>query len=79
MGVKQGCALSPTVFGLYVDGLEKHLLNMTGIDAPTHIGVMVPLLLYADDLILMSESAAGLQRHLPAFVKNVNSQSTSAR
>ena len=67
MGVKQGCPLSPTLFGLYVDGLEKHLLNMTDIDAPSLMGVMVPLLLYADDLILMSESAAGLQKQLDAL------------
>ena len=37
------------------------------IDAPTLKGVMVPLLLYADDLILMSESAAGLQKQLDAL------------
>jgi len=53
MGVKQGCPLSPTLFGLYVDGLEKHLLETADIDAHTLMGVMVPLLLYADDLILM--------------------------
>ena len=40
MGVKQWCPLSPTLFGLYVDGLEKHLLDTA---APT-LGVMVPLL-----------------------------------
>ena len=33
----------------------------------TFMGVMVPLLLYADDLILMSESAAGLQKQLDAL------------
>ena len=31
------------------------------------MGVMVPLLLYADDLILMSESASGLQEQLDAL------------
>ena len=46
------------------DGLEKHLLETADIDAPTLMGVMVPLLLYADDLILMSESASGLQKQL---------------
>ncbi len=61
LGVKQGCALSPTLFGLYVDGLDKHLLETADIDASTLMGVMVPLLLYADDLILMSESASGLR------------------
>ena len=71
MGVKQGCPLSPTLFGLYVDGLEKHLLETADIDAPTLMGVMVPLLLYADDLILMSESASGLQKQLDALASLV--------
>ena len=64
MGVKQGCPLSPTLFGLYVDGLEKRLLETVGIDAPALLGVLTPLLLYADDLILMSTSKEGLQRQL---------------
>ena len=62
-----GCPLSPTLFGLYVDGLEKHLLGTADIDAPTFMGVMVLLLLYADDLTLMSESASGLQKQLFAL------------
>ena len=31
------------------------------------MGIMVPLLLYADNLILMSESASGLQKQLDAL------------
>jgi len=62
--VKQGCQLSPTLFGLCVDGLEKHLLETADIGAPTLMGVMVPLLLYAHDLILMSEILSGLQKQL---------------
>ena len=67
MRVKQGCPLSPTLFGLYVDGLEQHLLGTADIDAPKLMVVMVPLLLYADDLILMCESPAGLQKELDAL------------
>ena len=67
LGVKQGCPLSPTLFGLYVDGLEKHLRETAGNDAPYLIDYLVPLLLYADDLILISTSAAGLQRQLDAL------------
>ena len=64
LGVKQGCPLSPTLFGLDVDGLEKLLLETAGIDAPMLLETLIPLLLYADDLILMSTTASGLQNKL---------------
>ncbi len=67
MGVKQGCPLSPTGFGLYVDGLERHLLESADVDVATLRGVLVPLLLYADDLILMSTTAAGLHQQSDAL------------
>ena len=84
LGLKQGCPLNPTLFELYLDGLDKHLLDNANTDASTLslIKVLVQLLLYADDIILMSESAAGPPKQLNApasFCKNVNSQLTSAR
>ena len=60
-GGQASCLLSPTLFGLYVVRLEKHLLGVADIDAPSLRGALLPLLLYADDLILMSTTAAGLQ------------------
>ncbi len=42
MGVKSGCPLSPMLFGLYVDGLAKHLLESAGIDAPGLVGKLAP-------------------------------------
>jgi len=82
MGVKQGCPLRPTLFDLNADGLDKHLLATAEMDAPTLMGVMVPLLLYADDLILMSDSASGLQSslmHQQASTNSISLQSISAR
>ena len=67
MGVKQGCPLSATLFGLFVDGLEQHLMDTLGHDAPSLSGVVIPLLLYADDFTIMSTTPAGLQRRLNAL------------
>ena len=60
MGVKQGCPMSPTLFGLYIDQLETHLQRHAQ-DAPELQGQKVSILLYADDIVLLSRSPAGLQ------------------
>ena len=62
MGVKQGCPLSPTLFGLYIDKLEEWLnkANGEGIQLADYV---IRLLLYADDLILIAKTAHGLREH----------------
>jgi hypothetical protein len=60
IGVKQGCPLSPLLFGLYLDGLEKHLDGLEGDNPPQLADIIVKLLLYADDLTLMLETPQGL-------------------
>ena len=69
LGVKQGCPLSPSLFGLYIDSLEGVLLQENSrVDAPvllgTNPGTKVPLLLYADDIALISTTKEGLQNSL---------------
>jgi len=64
IGVKQGCPLSPLFFGFYLDGLEKHLDALDGDSLPQLSDIVVKLLLYADDLALMSETLQGLQKQI---------------
>ncbi|WP_369009028.1 reverse transcriptase domain-containing protein, partial [Escherichia coli] len=66
INVKQGCPLSPTLFGLYIDEISK-FIDRGGGEGASLQGLWVSLMLYADDIILMSDSQEGLQRHMDAL------------
>ena len=61
-GVRQGDSLSPTLFSLYINDLVKNLkekgplLNIGGL--------LINILLYADDMVLMADSEQDLQKLL---------------
>lgn len=63
LGVKQGCPLSPLLFGLYIDRVAS-LIQAADPSAPTLAGTPVACLLYADDLTLLSTTPTGLQKQL---------------
>lgn len=62
VGVKQGCNLSPTLFNMFINDIPN-LFNSSC--APVKLGkTELNCLLYADDLVLLSESKSGLQNCL---------------
>lgn len=62
--------LSPTLFGFYIDELENFLAETDG-DSILLLDVLIKILLYVDDMDLLSQSVASLQRlldHLQSFL-----------
>ena len=63
-GVKQGDNLSPLLFGLFIDQIENFFTERCGVDGIRIADNICRVILYADDLALLSESPSGLQRSL---------------
>ena len=53
IGMKQECPLSPLYFSLYLDELEKRI---QAIDCPLLANILIAILLFADDIALLSYS-----------------------
>ena len=62
-GVRQGCILAPFLFNFYVDSLIKGFQN-SDIHAPKLDDKKIPLLMYADDAGILSQTKIGLKRAL---------------
>ena len=66
-GVRQGECLSSILFALYVNDLEQELITRRADGVDTGL-LKLFLLLYADDIVIFSESANGLLNGLNMLI-----------
>jgi len=85
-GVLQGDQLSPLLFILFINDLEEHMKSVGESYAPSLDGrELVPMLMFADDVVFLSTSRVGLQKMIDRFKEycdewclSINAQKTKA-
>jgi exonuclease III len=82
VGVRQGDILSPNIFKLFINDLPEKVVT-PNTNTPKLGSKPVGCLMYADDLVLLSESQEGLQTHLDNLTRycdtwglNINTNKT---
>ena len=63
VGTRQGCNLSPTLFKMFIDDIYS-ILNENECNPINIDGMKLGCLLYADDIVILSNNAKGLQTSL---------------
>ena len=67
-GLKQGCVLSPLFFNAFVNDLIL-AIKSSNCGIPVFLESSISILLYADDIVLLSESEANMQIMLDCLGK----------
>ena len=67
VGLRQGCPLSATLFGLFIDGLHHHLESNVPDAGIVLRGMRLRELVYADDICLLAASPRELQALIDAL------------
>jgi hypothetical protein len=67
-GLRQGCPMSPSLFNFFINDLFEPIddHNATGVMIPQNDGSVLrcPGLMFADDIVVLAESAEGLKQQL---------------
>jgi len=63
IGVKKGCVMSPTLFGIYIGNLEG-CLEEVGCVGVISIGTIIMILLYSNDIVLIERSPYVLEKEI---------------
>ena len=84
-GVKQGCILSPLLFNIYLSDLTRQIGGENCKPLKIHASNPISCIIWADDIVLLSETEEGLQcmlNHLSEYTKingmKINSDKTKS-
>ena len=72
IGVKQGCPLLPTLFGLCIDELEEMVTKFAQEECVEEVvirDVVITLLLYADDVVFFANTLGNAQKLMKSLEK----------
>ena len=70
--MKQGCPLSPTLFGFYIDELEDFLMKYSQPGDGCYLHqVLISILLFDDDVVLLASSLIAYRDSLMVLLLSI--------